>query len=166
MTRHLRSRVRRASQLSFADDGSSPFKKLLMSRFFFNLSSCGWLRGGGRPMNLSRIRAHASRTQLFPCLLQLGLLVLLLADTGATASGQATPLAGGRSEIFVDSDFERYLRYLQTDGQAALYPWSIRAFSPQEIDSILPVGGAHPWGARYDLRSRRNSGDTDFDFVR
>ena len=34
------------------------------------------------------------------------------------------------SMIFVDSDLERYLRYLQTDSRVPIYPWSIRAFSP------------------------------------
>lgn len=56
-----------------------------------------------------------------------------------------------QGEVFVNSEAERYLRTLQVAGLANLYPWSIRSFSPVELDRILPADTAHPWGRRYAL---------------
>ncbi|HKO13750.1 MAG TPA: capsule assembly Wzi family protein [Acidobacteriaceae bacterium] len=81
------------------------------------------------------------------------------------ATAQSTWNAGGRSEVFVNSDLERYLRYLQTEGRVGLYPWSIRDFSPRELDSLLPITNAHPWSARYDIR-RKHRGSLTLDYVR
>ncbi|HLM66793.1 MAG TPA: hypothetical protein VK358_04655, partial [Longimicrobium sp.] len=51
--------------------------------------------------------------------------------------------------VVVGSDAERYLRVLQVAGQAPLYPWSIRGFSPGEVDRLLPADSAeHPWRDR------------------
>jgi hypothetical protein len=76
-------------------------------------------------------------------------LCLLLASPPAPVAGQATA-AGGRYEVFVNSELENYLRWLQIGGEAALYPWSIRSFSPAEIDRLAPEG-VHPWLGRFDL---------------
>ena len=64
----------------------------------------------------------------------------------AVALATATPKemiaqAGGRSEIFAGSELENYVRLLPNDGKAALYPWSIRGFSPQkgEFPGLSPV---------------------------
>jgi len=78
---------------------------------------------------------------------------------------QSPTTAGGRSEVFVSSEVENYLRYLQTIGASGLYPWSVRSFSPREVDSLVPRGGAHPWAARYDLSPRRRRG-IEVDVVR
>jgi hypothetical protein len=48
--------------------------------------------------------------------------------------------------VFVGSDQERYLRVLQILGLVRLYPWSIRGFSPAEVDRLRPSSEAHPWG--------------------
>ena len=66
----------------------------------------------------------------------------------------ATPLhaqTSGRSEIFAGSDLEAYIRLLQIDGKAALYPWSVRSFSPKEIDRVLAQPSDHPWAEHYAL---------------
>src|SRR5438552_3594499 len=83
----------------------------------------------------------------------LGLLVALAWPS--VLPGQA-PSAGGRNEVFVGSELEQYLRFLQTDGRAALYPWSIAGFSPQEIDRIVPHDSEHPWARHYPLDSGAN----------
>lgn len=53
--------------------------------------------------------------------------------------------------VFAGGDLENYLRYLQTLGVVPMYPWGARAFSPVELDRLVPADTAHPWGRRYDL---------------
>ena len=87
----------------------------------------------------------------------------LRAQVGAPA---APGNVGGRSELFAGGDTERYLRYLQSLGVVKAYPWSIRAFSPRELDRVLPdSAAAHPWRARYALGGARPRGFT-VDYVR
>lgn len=84
-----------------------------------------------------------------------------LALAGCCAILSAGPLAaqvGGRSEIFVGSELETYLRSLQIDGRVGLYPWSIRGFSPREVDRLLERSTAHPWSRRYELGPRTAKG--------
>jgi Capsule assembly protein Wzi len=51
--------------------------------------------------------------------------------------------------VVVGGDVERYLRVLQVAGAAPAYPWSIRGFSPAEVDRLLPdTTAAHPWRDR------------------
>jgi hypothetical protein len=72
----------------------------------------------------------------------------------AAALAVAAPLAAQRApvdlraEATASSEAERYLRVLQVAGVAPLYPWSLRAFSPQEVDRLVPAGAGHPWAAR------------------
>jgi hypothetical protein len=70
-----------------------------------------------------------------------------------------------RSEIFVGSQPENYLRYLQTMGRVPLYPWSTRSFSPRELDRLIPQDTAHPWGHRFTAPVRSIYG-IRYDFVR
>ncbi|MEX2156134.1 MAG: capsule assembly Wzi family protein, partial [Gemmatimonadales bacterium] len=81
--------------------------------------------------------------------------ILLVAVLGAPAvrAQQSLPV-GGRAEVFAGGELENYLRYLQTLGVVAPYPWGLRAFSPAELDRLLPSDSAHPWVARYDLAPR------------
>ena len=65
---------------------------------------------------------------------------------------------GGRAEIFAGGELENYLRYLQTLGEVALYPWGVRAFSPAEVDRLVPRDTLHPWEVRYDLTPRAGRG--------
>jgi hypothetical protein len=70
-----------------------------------------------------------------------------------------------RSEIFVGSQPENYLRYLQTMGLVPLYPWSSRAFSPRELDKLIPSSPAHPWSLRL-ASSAKNFHGISYDFIR
>ncbi len=70
-----------------------------------------------------------------------------------------------RSEVFVGSEIEDYLRVLQVAGEVPLHPWTIRAFSPRELDRLLFAGTDHPWAARYALRPD-TAGGLRFDLVR
>lgn len=60
-----------------------------------------------------------------------------------------------RLEMGTGGEGERYLRVLQVAGKAPLYPWSIRGFSPREVDGLVPDSADHPWAAR--LRPRADS---------
>ena len=71
--------------------------------------------------------------------------------------GQQTPAVGGRSEISAGSELEDYLRVLQVVGAVPLYPWSVRSFSPRELDRLFP-DSAHPWADHYDLKRRDHHG--------
>lgn len=85
----------------------------------------------------------------------------------------AAPLRGqdadslriGVHEVFAAGEMEEYLRFLQIGGSSALYPWSIRAFSPGELDRLAPKTDAHPWAARYSLGSD-TTGAPRFDLLR
>jgi hypothetical protein len=72
----------------------------------------------------------------------------LVAASGPGLHAQA-PEARAVQGIFVNSEFERYLRVLQVSGAAEIYPWSIRGFSPRELDRIGSSADPHPWWARY-----------------
>ncbi|HEX6373477.1 MAG TPA: capsule assembly Wzi family protein [Longimicrobium sp.] len=50
--------------------------------------------------------------------------------------------------VVVGGDVDRYLRVLQVYGAAPVYPWTIRGFSPAEVDRLLPDTAAHPWRVR------------------
>jgi hypothetical protein len=80
-------------------------------------------------------------------------------------SAQPSGNTGGRSEVFAGSELENYIRFLQTTGAAPTYPWSIRAFSPGEIDSLALPAAGHPWAGRYDL-ARADRRERGFDLVR
>lgn len=81
---------------------------------------------------------------------------LVVAATPGAAEAQRS--AGGPSEVFAGSQFESYLRYLQTLGKSAPVPWSIRGFSPSEIDRLAPKDDNHPWSARYAFRKDSSNG--------
>ena len=78
-------------------------------------------------------------------------LILSLLCLSMASASQLHAQTSGRSEIFAGSDLETYIRLLQIDGKAALYPWSIRRFSPKEIDRLLAQPLDHPWAEHYDL---------------
>lgn len=77
----------------------------------------------------------------------------------AAALALAAPLRAQapdlRAEATAGSEAERYLRLLQVSGAAPLYPWSIRSFSPRELDRLGAVSGDHPWAARLPADSAR-----------
>ena len=92
---------------------------------------------------------------------------MLSLATASVVSAQQSESGGNsfRSEIFVGSQPENYLRYLQTSGLVPLYPWSSRAFSPRELDRLIPTSPAHPWSERL-AASARNFHGIRYDFVR
>ncbi|MGA2384168.1 MAG: hypothetical protein ABSG61_12120 [Gemmatimonadales bacterium] len=86
------------------------------------------------------------------------LLSLTIVAATRSAAAQGVPSVGGRAEIFAGGELENYLRYLQTLGEVALYPWGVRAFSPAEVDRLVPRDTLHPWEVRYDLTPRAGRG--------
>jgi len=99
------------------------------------------------------VRRRATRSILFVSVL-----------TAAPSAAQTVGSVGGRSEVFAGSELESYVRVLQTVGAVPLYPWSIRSFSPAELDRLLPLAGDHPWVRRYDWTTEH--GGWAFDLVR
>jgi hypothetical protein len=99
---------------------------------------------------------------------RLGGVALTLIALHSLNPGRLTAQArvGGRSEVFAGSELEGYLRDLQTAGKSETYPWSIRSFSPAEIDRLAAADSAHPWVQRYDLDRRPQSTGFQWDYVR
>lgn len=58
--------------------------------------------------------------------------------------------------VVVGSEAETYLRVLQVAGLVPAYPWSSRAFSPREVERLLP-DSAHPWSDRLGRVSGRGA---------
>lgn len=52
--------------------------------------------------------------------------------------------------VTIASSDEDYLRYLQIDGLAAIYPWSLREFSQPELERMRVARGSHPWSGKLD----------------
>jgi hypothetical protein len=73
--------------------------------------------------------------------------------------------SGGHGEVFVGTEFESYLRYLQTLGKSSPSIWSIRHFSPRQLDALAPADTIHPWARRYDFSPPAETGIA-LDFVR
>jgi len=80
----------------------------------------------------------------------LAAVVLFCSAAPSAIPGQQRPSA----EVFAGGEFENYLRYLQTLSIVPLYPWGARAFSPAELDALVPRDTSHPWAGRYDLAAR------------
>ncbi|HEX7240396.1 MAG TPA: capsule assembly Wzi family protein [Longimicrobiaceae bacterium] len=81
----------------------------------------------------------------------------LLALLAGSARAQ-DPMGPGKSDLFTASELEEYLRFLQSQGRVPLYPWSVRGFSPQEVDRLAPRGSVHPWAERYPLTPDTSAG--------
>lgn len=93
-------------------------------------------------------------------------IVALIAGQLVGARPASAQNTGGRSEVFAGSELESYLRYLQTTGKSSEYPWTIRSFSPAEIDQLAATDTGHPWASRYDLQRRVHKGGLEWDVVR
>src|ERR1041384_6356420 len=103
----------------------------------------------------SRIVCAGTRCELYsPPMIHRHYALLFALACPATVLAQSIENVGGRDEALVGGELEQYLRYLQSDGRAALYPWSIAGFSSGEIERILPADSAHPWARRYSLDSK------------
>jgi hypothetical protein len=67
--------------------------------------------------------------------------MLALAKVGPVDAQQQA----GWHELTAGSDLEEYLRALQLSGKVPLYPFSLRGFSPRELDRLVPADTGHPW---------------------
>lgn len=96
------------------------------------------------------------------CRAAAALLLLSAVITHPTLGQESAPLShgGGRAEVFAGGELENYLRYLQTLGEVASYPWGVRAFSPGEIDRLMPRDTLHPWAHRYEFARHSRRGLT------
>ena len=94
------------------------------------------------------MRPH-SRTTLAAALVAAAALpprpVVAQATTGAPAA---------RPSYEVGGELENYLRSLQALGDVPVLPWSLRGFSPVQLDRLLSTDSLHPWSARFDLAPR------------
>lgn len=90
--------------------------------------------------------------------LGLALSVLLFGVPGRDVLAQRQESASGRNEMFAGGEFERYVRYLQLQGLAGSYPWTIRSFSPAELDRLLLGNATHPWSAHLSLEPDSSHG--------
>src|SRR5205809_3316445 len=79
--------------------------------------------------------------------------VLACASPGAAHAQDSTRAELSRW-IFPGSEEESYLRYLQTLGVVREYPWSVRAFSSDELRLLAPKSSDHPWANARGLRGR------------
>jgi hypothetical protein len=77
---------------------------------------------------------------------------------GAAAAQEVRGVSAGSAPGLVGSEWEEYLRFLQSLGKTAAYPWSVRAFSPDEVDRILPADSLHPWSAEQPRGAEAASG--------
>ncbi|HEU4879380.1 MAG TPA: capsule assembly Wzi family protein [Gemmatimonadaceae bacterium] len=109
-----------------------------------------------RALRKSRARTVASFS-LLSALVAIGIALPL-----HPASSQTL---GGKAEVFVGSEFESYLRYLQTLGKSKSTVWSIRSLSPSQIDALSPTDTIHPWAHRYDFSDPKPAGFT-YEFIR
>ena len=75
----------------------------------------------------------------------------------SAALSQVRAQDGGRElpvNVFVGTEVENYLRYLQTLGITPLHPWSARMFSSEDLARLTPRSDAHPWASSAALHRR------------
>lgn len=109
---------------------------LSFSVFRRTLSRCG------PPLEYALIRSIFSNRRAHRCNRALAALFLFFAPT---LSAQSRGLHAPAGEFSVGSEIEQLLRYTQLSGGVEPYPWSIRGFSPREVERLLPGEPAGPW---------------------
>jgi hypothetical protein len=109
--------------------------------------------------------SRRSYNNRFACVAHFAALLLAPSIPGFAIAQASSAPSRVRSEVFVGSQAENYLRYLQSIGLVPLYPWSSRAFSPRELDRLIPKDSAHPWRSRFE-RGGGRAGPIEYDFVR
>jgi hypothetical protein len=68
---------------------------------------------------------------------------------------QEVPAASSARQSYeVGGELESYLRSLQALGDVPVHPWSLRGFSPVELERLSVVDSAHVWSTRFDLAPR------------
>jgi hypothetical protein len=100
-------------------------------------------------LEMPRLASHqTSRLARRTIALSLPLMAAVALFSPRPLAGQRVVTTAGWQEATVGSELERYLRILQLAGKSPVYPWSVRGFSPREIDSLAPTDSLHPWAAR------------------
>jgi len=66
---------------------------------------------------------------------------------------------GNRHEVFVGTESEVYLRYLDLTDTTSLESWSIRPLSPVQINRMAKSVGDHPWQRRLNLTGPISTGE-------
>ena len=107
---------------------------------------------------------HMPATRSRSLRVAVALAALIAAGVEAAPRQALAQGTGGQAEVFAGSQFESYLRYLQTLGKSAPTTWTIRGFSPSEIDALSPNDDSHPWSERYGFVKDSTKG-LRFDFV-
>lgn len=106
--------------------------------------------GGSGHMSPRLPLRWAPAARLRRAALALPLLLLALpaaAQTGAPVeSGEPVRTLG---EVLPGGELEGYLRMLQVAGKSRAYPWSVRGFSPGDVERLAPRDSLHPWAGRY-----------------
>jgi capsule assembly protein Wzi len=122
-------------------------------------SSClpGLAEGAYSPRPRHPILPPASRSVRPIQSLACALLAVLGFATATCIAAQSWTAPDSPWELTVGGELEQYLRYLQTTGTVAAYPWTIRGFSPIEGDSLRPQSDAHPWADRFESSQSQES---------
>lgn len=97
-------------------------------------------------LSLQSVAVRVVQSRLHTFLIVLALLGLVAAPAAAQERGPRS--AWG--EVLPGSELERYLRVLQLTGDAELFPWGIRGFSPSRVSAIAG-NASHPWEERYNF---------------
>lgn len=100
------------------------------------------------------MRTHRRRTVGICIRIALTGAAAVLAVSGPVTAQTQWPLAVW-GEVSAGTELEDYLRLLQSNGLANLYPWSVRAFSLFELERMAPSELGHPWQNRYRFAPRR-----------
>ena len=90
---------------------------------------------------MNRTEAHLFRVSVAAAA------AVFIAHPGSAQSPETT--GSLRHEIFVSSQADNYLRYLQTVGKVPEHPWSSRGFSEREIRKLTAKDSASPWRERF-----------------
>ncbi len=85
--------------------------------------------------------------------------LLLLAVPAAAQTAGPAESAATLGEVLPGGELEGYLRLLQVAGKTRAYPWSVRGFSPGEVERLAPRDSAHPWAGRYTFADGAPAGE-------
>lgn len=100
------------------------------------------------------VRGHAARRPRMNLVGRAVLVALACMFHAATAGAQLRRDSTVDWLASANSDAERYLRTLQLVGSSPLYPWSLRAFSTDEMRALAPLDTLHPWGSSLGAPAR------------
>jgi hypothetical protein len=79
------------------------------------------------------------------CRTFLGAIILACTVSPAMGHAQQSGSFSAQAEFSVDRHLQQYVRALQVLGVAPLEPWSLRAFSPAQLERLVTPTDPHPW---------------------